>query len=135
MFERAARERLHRLGLAQREERLERLRAERRASALRDALEERLGEWLRERRAGRQLRRDDERAGVLFRGRGGREASLEIGEKTRDGRRRDARHRRQSFRQEHRVKRGSRAGRALREKKREGRDGGGIESAGKRRRG
>ena len=50
MFERAARQRLHRLGLAQREERLERLGAERRASALRHALEERLGERLRERR-------------------------------------------------------------------------------------
>ena len=123
MFERAARERLHRLGLAQREERLERLRAERRASALRHALEERLGERLRERRAGRQLRRDDERAGVLFRGRGGRETSLEVGEKTRDGRRRDARHRRQRFRQEHRVKRRSRAGRALREKKDGGTEG------------
>jgi len=104
---------------------------ERRARALRHALEERLGERLRERCSRRQLRRDDERPSVLLRGRGGREASLEIREKTRDGRRRDARHRRQSFRQEYRVKRGSRAGRALREEKtrrrgNEGESAGGI---------
>ena len=113
MLEGAPRERLHGLRLAQRQRRLQRLRVQRRACALGDALQERLREWGRERRARGELRGHHQRARVLLGGRRRRQPGFEVGEQPRHRLRRDARHRRQRLRQEHGVKRGSRTGRAL----------------------
>ena len=113
VLEGAPRERLHGLRLAQRQRRLQRLRVQRRACALGDALQERLREWGRERRARGELRGHHQGARVLLGGRRRCEPGFEVGEQARHRRRRDARHRRQRLRQEHGVKRGSRAGRAL----------------------
>mmetsp|Transcript_3362 Transcript_3362/g.7872 ORF Transcript_3362/g.7872 Transcript_3362/m.7872 type:complete len:248 (+) Transcript_3362:458-1201(+) len=105
MLERPRRKVLHRLRLAQRQKRLQRLGVQRRARSLRHALDQRLRERRRKGRARRQLCGDDEGPRVLLGGGGGGEASLEVREQARHHSGGHPGHGRQRLGQQHGVKR------------------------------